>query len=266
MKVTVFTSNQPRHTSLIESLCSIADEVWCVRECNTVFPGEIADFLQRSETMQEYFSRVIEAERFVFGLPRFAPANARELPLKMGDLNRLQLKTLSPALESDAYVVFGASFIKGELVEFLTQRKCFNIHMGCSPYYRGSSTNFWALYDNRPDYVGATIHMLTRGLDSGPMLFHAFPPTAADDPFVVGMKAVRAAHEAFTKRLADGSLWQYESVQQDKSLELRYTRNQDFTDGVAKEYLERLMDPAKIRQALEERDLDRFIDPYVPTA
>ena len=45
--------------------------------------------------------------------------------------------------------------------------------MGVSPYYRGNDCNFWALYDDNPHLVGATIHMLTKGLDSGPMLYHA---------------------------------------------------------------------------------------------
>ena len=31
--------------------------------------------------------------------------------------------------------------------------------MGVSPYYRGCDCNFWALYDNNPHLVGATIHI-----------------------------------------------------------------------------------------------------------
>ena len=79
-------------------------------------------------------------------------------------MNALQLQA---ALSSDIYIVFGASFIKGWLVDFLIKNKAINIHMGLSPYYRGSSCNFWAMYDNNPNYVGATIHYLSKGLDSG---------------------------------------------------------------------------------------------------
>ena len=45
--------------------------------------------------------------------------------------------------------------------------------MGISPYYRGTDCNFWAMYDNNPHLVGSTIHLLTKGLDSGPILYHA---------------------------------------------------------------------------------------------
>ena len=53
MKITVFTSNQPRHISLIESLSKIADKVFAVQECNTIFPGEVDDFFKKSDVMQQ---------------------------------------------------------------------------------------------------------------------------------------------------------------------------------------------------------------------
>lgn len=262
VRITVFTSNQSRHTSLIERLTGVADEVWAVRECSTVFPGQVADFFARSVTMQAYFRRVIDAEHTVFGAPRFSPPAVRELSLKMGDLNKVPMSVLAPALESDVYLVFGASYIKGPLIDFLVEHRCFNIHMGTSPYYRGSSTNFWALYDERPEYVGATIHMLTKGLDSGPMLFHAFPPNAATDAFELGMRAVKAGHEGFASRLADGTIGTLVPVDQDRSRELRYTRNTDFTDEVASEYLGRLMPSAELARRLASRESSQFLDPY----
>ncbi len=262
-RVTVFTSNQPRHIALIEALAGVAERVYAVQECSTVFPGQVADFFARSEVMQDYFSRVIAAETTVFGRPRFAPENAIQLPIKMGDLNRLEMAALAPALESDVYIVFGASFIKGPLCEFLVSRRAYNIHMGVSPYYRGSSTNFWAMYDRRPEYVGATLHLLTKGLDSGPMLCHAFPAVRAWDPFVMGMEAVRSAHMAFVKHLTSGDLACMEPQPQDKTLQLRYTRNADFTDDVAREYLGRLPSPEEIQQQLTACDRGIFLRPFI---
>lgn len=264
MRITLFTSNQPRHVSLVETLCAIAEEVYVVQECNTLFPGQVADFFQKSAVMQDYFSRVLAAERTVFGQPRFLPTNARSMPIKMGDLNRLPFELLQPALQSDVYVIFGASFIKGELCAFLSSHRALNIHMGTSPYYRGSSTNFWALYDSRPEYVGATIHLLTAGLDSGPMLFHAFPPTRATEPFELGMRAVQSAHQALANAIATGEVGRMAPVVQDKSLELRYTRNADFTDAVAAEYLGRLATPEQVGAALAARDLSQFLHPRIP--
>ncbi len=67
MKITVFTSNQPRHISLINSLAAISDRVYAVQECVTVFPGEVKDFFDNSDVMNTYFQRGREAEKEVFG-------------------------------------------------------------------------------------------------------------------------------------------------------------------------------------------------------
>lgn len=263
MKITVFTSNQPRHISLIESLSSIADEVYAIQECNTIFPGKVDDFFRRSEVMQEYFSHVIEAEKTIFGQPRFSPSNVKSISMKLGDLNRLELNALKPALESDYYIVFGSSFIKGELCEFLVQHKALNIHMGTSPYYRGSSCNFWALHDGNPDYVGATIHLLSKGLDSGPMLFHALPKPQEIEPFLLGMSAVKAAHEGLISQIKSGTIFELSPIQQDKQQELKYTRNSDFTDEVASEYLKTAPTASDVFRSLKSRDLDQFLHPHI---
>jgi methionyl-tRNA formyltransferase len=263
MKITVFTSNQPRHISLVETLGKIADQVHVVQECNTIFPGQVDDFYKKSEVMQRYFGRVIEAEEKVFGRPRFLNHNVSHLSMKMGDLNRLEMEALTPALQSDVYVVFGASFIKGPLCDFLVERRAFNIHMGISPYYRGSSCNFWALYDRRPDYLGATVHLLTKGLDSGPMLFHVFPKAEEVDGFLLGMKSVKAAHDGLAASIASGEVFEMEPVIQDKSLQFRYTRNTDFNDEVAERYLAESLTPQEIHRILQARPMDKFLNSYI---
>ena len=80
----------------------------------------------------------------------------------MGDLNKIDIDILGPALNSESFIVFGSSYIKGELIDMLVKKKCFNIHMGVSPFYRGSSCNFWALHDENFQYVGATVHLLSK--------------------------------------------------------------------------------------------------------
>jgi len=258
MRITVFTSNQPRHVALIERLARVSTEVIAVQECNTLLPGKVKDFFGKSQVMQDYFSRVISAERVVFGPPRVSPSNVRTMSMKMGDLSLLELHDLREAMSADAYVVFGASYIKGPLIDELVCRRAMNVHMGVSPWYRGSSTNFWAMYDKRPEFVGATIHLLSRGLDSGDMLCHAFPNPASVDPFEFGMLAVKAAHESLERLLLAGSWKSISTVPQDRSHQIRYTRNADFTDEVASEYLSRVPTPDQLHQTLKQVDRSRF--------
>lgn len=239
MKITLFTSNSARHIALAEKLSTIAQQVFVIQECSTVFPGLIEGYYRKSSTMQDYFGQVISAEREVFGSPRFLPSNVRQLSVLMEYLSLATLEMLAPALESDVIVVFGASYIKGLLAEKIIERGAVNIHMGLSPYYRGSSCNFWALYDGNPHLVGATIHLISKGLDSGAMLYHVCPRQEPTDPFLLGMRAVEAAQNSLVARLALGRLSDYPPVIQDKRKEIRYTRNAAFTDEIAAEYLAR---------------------------
>mgnify|MGYP002868672130 CR=1 FL=1 len=263
MNITVFTSNQPRHINLIRSLAGICGRVFAVQECNTVFPGQVKDFFNNSPVMQDYFNRVREAERKIFGSVSFLSDNVDHLALKSGDLNMLSREVLEPALASDAYVVFGASYIKGWLVDFLVEKKAINIHMGVSPYYRGSSCNFWAAYDGHPELVGATIHLLDKGLDSGKMLYHALPKAEETEPFDLGMKAVLSAQNSLVERIASGEIFSFPAIPQDRAKEYRYTRNKDFDDAAASEYLGRLMTAEEIYFALKNRDMQMFENPYI---
>jgi methionyl-tRNA formyltransferase len=239
MKIAVFTSNQPRHLSLIEKLSTIADQVIAVQECNTVFPGQVEDFFHKSPVMQKYFSKVIAAEKEIFGSVAFSATNVSSLSIKMGDLNSLDISVFKAILDADLIIVFGASWIRPPLIEALETRRAVNIHMGVSPYYRGSSCNFWALYDGNPAFVGSTIHRLRRGLDNGGIYFHTMPPQEPTDPFILGMKAVKAAHNGLLASIVDQSIFQYDEIAQDRDQEIRYTKNLEFTDQVAEEYLRR---------------------------
>lgn len=263
MNITIFTSNQPRHISFIKKLSEVSDNLNAIIEVNTVFPGSNPDFFKKSDIMQEYFSHVISAEREIFGDVDFLPKNVNSLILKLGDLNFLNLSIIKNALNADLIIVFGSSFIKGELIDRLVQKKAINIHMGISPYYRGSSCNFWALNDNRPDLVGATIHYLSKGLDSGEMLFHAIPKPSKVNSFSLGMKAVLAAQDALIEKICTDELFSITPVQQNKSLEIRYSKNSDFTDEIASKYLKTSVTPEIIYDALQKRDIDLFTNPSI---
>ena len=113
--------------------------------------------------------------------------------------------------------------------------------MGLSPFYRGTACNFWALYDNNPGYVGATIHYLSKGLDNGDMLFHCVPEIHKTvSPFEFSMRAVAAAQSGLLASLKNRTIFDLKAEKQDNSMEIRYSRHKDFTDDVVKEYTSRI--------------------------
>ena len=113
MKITVFTSNQPRHRALVAALANLAETCHAVIECKTVHPGKVPGFYKQSETMQAYFSRVQEAENRIFGNVGFVQG-VNVLPLQRGDLSMLSPEQLGEAMEADLFIVFGSSVINGK--------------------------------------------------------------------------------------------------------------------------------------------------------
>ena len=79
---------------------------------------------------------------------------------------------LMTAARPDVVLVFGTGILREPLLSAFDGR-IINIHLGLSPYYRGAGTNFWPLVNREPEYVGATIHYLDAGIDTGPILAHA---------------------------------------------------------------------------------------------
>jgi formyltetrahydrofolate hydrolase len=191
--------------------------------------------------MRDYWGRVMAAEAHVFG--RQSDIACRCVPLRMGDLAMLDAGDMAVPLRSDIHVVFGASYIRGDLCAALVARRAINLHMGVSPEYRGSGCNFWAEYDRKPEYVGATVHTLTAGLDSGPIIRRAIAPPN-QDPFARGMLAVQAGIDAACGVVRSRD---FAATPQDSSRLIRCSRYNEFTDAVVADYLGRV---ARLVEAL----------------
>ena len=243
MKVTLFTSNNKRHNYLINLLSGISDELYVIQECGTIFPGIVPGHYQASSIMKKYFENVNNAQSQIFGNSYInnKNKNIKILPILSGDLNQCSINLLLDFLKSDVYVVFGSSYIKGELVEFLVKQKTINIHAGVSPYYRGCDCNFWALYDGNPHLVGSTIHLLSKGLDNGPMLYHAMS-NLKTNPFEYTMSTVKSAFHSIAERIKDGSIFTIKPLVQDKIKEIRYSKKVEFSEEVVKKYFEKKID------------------------
>ena len=240
MKVTLFTSNNHRHNYLINLLSNYCDDLWVVQECKTLFTGKNDKHYQISNVIEEYFRKVIEAQNKIFKneFVNKYEKNIKIFPIIYGEINKLPLSYLESFLNSDIYIVFGSSYIKGELVNFLVKQKAINIHAGISPYYRGTDCNFWALYDDNPHLVGSTIHLLSKGLDNGPMLYHALSEIK-NNPFEYTMSTVKSAFHSIAERILDNSILNIEPIEQDKNKEIRYSKKNEFTDKVVEKFFKK---------------------------
>ena len=72
-----------------------------------------------------------------------------------------QIKKNNP----DIIIVYGSSIIAPLTNDF--KNKIINVHLGLSPYYRGSGTNFYPILNSKPEYIGVTFMFLDKGIDTG---------------------------------------------------------------------------------------------------
>ena len=238
MTVTVFTRDSARHIALVNKLATVTNAVHAVIESS---PPSV-NALPKSPVMTEYFSRVQQAEDHIFGSSITLDSRVNTQLIAPGQLNQLTPQQLQAALETDYVVVFGSSYIKGWLADALIEKNAINHHMGISPQYRGSACNFWALFDNNPHLVGATIHRLAKSLDTGSVIQHVRPEFTGQSLFHFSMQAVATGHDALAALILNNKLQTVIPEPQDQKLEIRYSKKADFTDEVAASFLKRVDD------------------------
>ncbi len=140
------------------------------------------------------------------------------------------------------------------MIKYLIKKKCINIHIGVSPYYRGSNCNFWAIIDKNYNLVGATIHKLSRGLDNGPILYHSLVEFISN-PIDYSMATVKSAILSLKQKIDDNSIFKLKSKKQNKKKQIRFSKNSDFTKSYLKRY------PKKIGFKILNKNL--FINPVM---
>lgn len=253
MKITVFTSNQPRHIALLDALVAAGHEVRAVIEPKTYLRPPTTSFGRpTAETMATYWDRVRLAEGEVF--PNGAIVKVPAFVLRPGELSGVRGGKRKWLEDSDRFVVFSSSYITGWLADFLVDRNTLNLHVGIAPEFRGSAPNFWAEYLGRPDLVGAQVQRLAKGLDSGEILAEVRPYSndrwadddrIVHDPFLRGMEACRLGIEAMVdmlglmERCTRTKVWA-PIRPNDRTQEIAYRRHEDFTEEVVAAYLRRL--------------------------
>ncbi|MDP9225714.1 MAG: hypothetical protein M3P18_18110 [Actinomycetota bacterium] len=96
------------------------------------------------------------------------------ISLRVPDPNSPEAEEQMRALEPTVVVVFGAPILKAGVLSLGTHATV-NVHLGIPPKYRGNHTIFWALKQRDFDHVGACLHHVAPGVDSGNVLAEAFP-------------------------------------------------------------------------------------------
>lgn len=238
MKITIITSNKNRHNYFINELNKISSELFVIQECREMI--SLPENTKNKINIKKYFNKVQKADEFFFK-PCFISSKKKIniLSLKFGDIKNIKLNKFDKFFKSNIYIVFGSSFLKGKLLNFLIRKKAINIHMGISPYYRGADCNYWALKDKNFHLVGATIHKLSKDLDGGDIIKYV-NPTYNPDPFIFTMSVVKNSIDEIVRLIRSKKIDKIQTKKQNLLKQIRCTKKKDF-------YRENLKDIFKLK-------------------
>jgi len=83
-------------------------------------------------------------------------------------------------LAPDVIALCGASILKKPIIS-IPRKGALNLHGGLAQWYRGVWTTLWAIYNGEPEYVGATVHYVSEGIDDGKIIYQGRPKITAED-------------------------------------------------------------------------------------
>lgn len=101
----------------------------------------------------------------------------------VSSVNDCEVANILHEFDPDVVVVFGTRIIGKKILRHV---RCpiLNTHMGITPAYRGVHGGYWALADRRPDLVGATVHRVDEGIDTGDVVEQVYINVTDQDSFV----------------------------------------------------------------------------------
>jgi methionyl-tRNA formyltransferase len=172
-KIALITGPDLNHRYFINRL-NREFPIECVFIEEATYPSFTADSPQYQETWEWFFRRRREYEENTFAdSESWTRKNQPKIiPILTGQLNSLDTLKILQAQQPEIIILFGSSLIGRKTMERFPNR-IINLHLGLSGEYRGSSCNFWPIYDGRLDCLGATLLKINAGIDTGEILAQA---------------------------------------------------------------------------------------------
>ncbi len=112
-------------------------------------------------------------------------------------INVEKIKSLKP----DVIAVCGTSILKKDIIA-IPPKGVLNLHGGLAQWYRGVWTTLWAVYNGEPEYVGATVHYVSDGIDDGNIIYQGRPEiTEGDNQETLYVKVVKLGIDLMVKAI-----------------------------------------------------------------
>lgn len=231
MNIALLTSNHLRHKYIASEIAKkLSLKVIICEDKNPVIQDVSGYNLEESDLMAAHFKDRENSELDFFGNNTDFPKDSLVYQLGFGKINAPSTLDILRDNKIDCVLLFGTSIIKPILTdEFLN--KVINLHLGLSPYYKGSGTNFFPIVNNEFECLGATIHLAIDKVDAGAILHQVRIDdfTENDTIHSIGNKIIKKSGELYPMVISHYLSGKIEPKAQDEFAGFKEYKVKDFT-------------------------------------
>jgi methionyl-tRNA formyltransferase len=231
-KIVILTGSELRHSFMRMSI-ALHPDLEVVRTYCEGMEGTLVEKIQSAEIntrRERHLNARAEVEKDFFSLfvnhvqdlshPLSIPRKSINEPRVIDDI-----RTLNP----DLVMAYGCSIISPELIAAFPKR-FLNVHLGLSPYYRGSGTNFWPIVNKELSAIGATFMYIDPGIDTGEIIHQIRARViSGDSPHTIGNRLIRDAAFVYANLAATLDTCEHINPLPTPPIERLY-KNSDFTE------------------------------------
>jgi hypothetical protein len=172
-RIVILTGSELRHTFIRKFLALSEDIVVIQSYCEGLeksLRAIVAGQPSTTTLRMNHLANREQSEQDFFGLfVDNTPDYSKPVFLPKGSVNQPPYTDAIIASKPDLLIAYSCSLIKEPLLSAFSGR-FLNVHLGLSPYYRGSGTNYWSLVNNEPEYMGTTFMHIDAGIDTGEII------------------------------------------------------------------------------------------------
>lgn len=156
--------------------------------------------------------------------------NSNPILINKGEINNQDQVSKIIELNPDIIISYGCSIIRSDLLNTFKQ-KFINIHLGLSPYYRGSGTNFWPFVNNELHFIGTTFMHIDEGVDTGEIIHQIRANISYNDNIhQIGNRLIRDSFMECVKLIRSFDKLEPMPKIELNSSEEKYYKKKDFTE------------------------------------
>lgn len=164
-KILVITGEDLRHQYFVNQL-NAHFQIAAVLTETTAYPSPAWDSEEEKKAWDWFFTRRLKYESKAFAAVNRPLNQPPVIEIQKGQLNSPKTMEILKKFSPGVIAIFGTGMLQENLLNLYPGR-IFNLHVGLPEFYRGSSCNFWPIYEKQLEKLGAAVHLTNEGIDKG---------------------------------------------------------------------------------------------------